>query len=81
MLATLIALIGTLIAALAFADNVGHGPRHPEWRDLWIRRLRASRERFTSAAFGATAARVRFSRRRLALWSRRWRSRRHPLSR
>jgi hypothetical protein len=81
ILATLAALIGTLIAALAVADNVGVGPRHGDWRHLWIRRLRVFRSRFTSEALGAGAMRVRASRRRLALWRRRLRSRRQPLSR
>jgi outer membrane biosynthesis protein TonB len=75
----LLVLLGMLIAVLAFADNVGVGPRHADWRHVWIRRLRASRSRFTSEVFGAGAARVRASWRRLR--SRRWRSRRQPLSR
>jgi hypothetical protein len=81
MLAAIAALIGSLIVALAFADNVGIGPRHVEWRQLWTRRLRPSSWRFTPEALGAGAARARDSLRQLQLRGRRWWSRHQPISR
>jgi hypothetical protein len=37
--AILIALAGALLVGLLFADELGLGPRHAQWRSRWLRRL------------------------------------------